>query len=47
MPVQASPLQRFERSYMTVTVVGTSPQRFYPTSISFNGQGCFRQQMKK
>ncbi|CAL5221094.1 g3225 [Coccomyxa viridis] len=41
-----SPMQRFERNYMTMTIVGNSPQRFYPTAISFNGEGCFQQQLK-
>ena len=32
---------------MTMTVIGTSPERFYPTSTTFNGEECFQQQMKK
>lgn len=46
VPAQTSPMQRFERNYMTMTIVGNSPQRFYPTAISFNGEGCFQQQLK-
>ncbi len=46
VPAQTSPMQRFERNFMTMTVVGNSPQRFYPTSITFNGDWCFQQQLK-
>ena len=46
MLAQTEPMQRFARSYMTMTVVGTSPQRFYPTGITFDGESCFQQQIK-
>lgn len=40
-------MERFDRGFTTLTVEGSSPQRFYPTSIAFDGEKCYQQQLKK
>ena len=44
MLVQTSPMQRFDQTHLSLTVEGTSPQRFYPTYIDFGGMHCYEQQ---